>query len=284
MNDVIPCAKDPELQRRIRDFAEILRQRAHLLQNDLSEEEFYELGIFEGAIQRVRGQVSATLREKKDFVANILNFLSDEGIIADWTEAGGSNRHDYTVSFKDGYVSVIELKGCLDGNNTNISERPPHANEFVVWSVCQNKGADPRHNAWSGIHTRLSADIIEEDKQIDGLVIWDWLCGTKARRCPKLSSARPAVEIGKYKLPPPCIYVFPATIPKPRNNPCPKPQKLKDVRILKVLHDLFGGLDDEVNFVFIEASMSGVDTVRTTSVYRNNVLRKKSQPTKIQRK
>src|SRR5580658_3838329 len=78
------------------------------------------------------------------------------------------------------------LKGCLDGNNTTIYERPPHAQEFIIWSLCSNRGADPRHNAWSGIHTRLSADIIERAQQVDGVIIWDWVCGTIGRPCPKL--------------------------------------------------------------------------------------------------
>ena len=36
----------------------------------------------------------------------------------------------------------------MDENNTNIFERPPHAHEFIIWSVCTNPGADPQHNAW----------------------------------------------------------------------------------------------------------------------------------------
>ena len=81
-------------------------------------------------------------------------------------------------SSRPGQTAAIELKGCLDGNNTNIFERPPHAHEFIIWSVCTNPGADPRHNAWSGIHTRLSAEIISRHQLVDGIVIWDMVCGT----------------------------------------------------------------------------------------------------------
>ena len=41
---------------------------------------------------------------------------------------------------KTGRVSVVELKGCLDGNNTTIFERPANAQEFIIWSVCTNPG------------------------------------------------------------------------------------------------------------------------------------------------
>ncbi|WP_222873451.1 hypothetical protein [Hankyongella ginsenosidimutans] len=126
----------------------------------------------------MRGQFSATMREKREFVRHVLNYMQDQNFILDWQSAGEANRHDYTVTMPSGRTSVIELKGCLDGNNTNIFERPPQANEFVIWSVCTNPGADPRHNAWSGIHTRLSAEIIARQQRVDGLIIWDMVCGT----------------------------------------------------------------------------------------------------------
>src|SRR5260370_24203869 len=112
--------------------------------------------------------------------------MQDGVCISEWQSAGGVNRHEYTVKMPNGRLSVIELKGCLDGNNTNIFERPAHAQEFIIWSVCTNGAADPRHNVWSGIHTRLSAEIIENGKLLDGLMVWDWLCGTIGRPCPKL--------------------------------------------------------------------------------------------------
>lgn len=282
---VIPCKKDPQLTQKIEEFSEILRTRAHELRDfGLSEEEFYESGIFEGSIQRIRGQISASMGEKKTFVKHILNHMQDQGFIKEWVEAGNSNRHDYSVILNNDKVTAIELKGCLDGNNTNISARPPHANEFIVWSVCQNKGADPRHNVWSGIHTRFSADIIAESKQVDGLIVWDWLCGTAARACPKIANAEDRItEVGPYRLPPPCIYLFPGTIPQPRNNPKPVPQKISEVGFLAALHECFGGKDEELNHVFFEAAMDGVELVRKTRIEREQKTQRESRPTPIQR-
>ena len=283
--DEIPCQKDPELTRKIREFSETLKVRAHELDSfGLTEEEFYQSGIFEGSIQRVRGQISASMAEKKSFVAHVLNHMEDKGFIKNWIEAGNANRHDYSVTLNNDKIAAIELKGCLDGNNTNISARPPHANEFVVWSVCQNKGADPRHNVWSGIHTRFSADIIAESKAVDGLIVWDWLCGTKARTCPKIENATHRVnELGPYRLPPPCIYLFPSTIPSPRNNPHPPAQALDEVGFLKALHKCFGGSDDELNSVSFKAAMDGVEVVRTTTIERAGKIRRQSSPTPIRR-
>lgn len=285
MTDEIPCKRNPELKRKIDEFAEDLKVQAHTIgDHGLSEQEFYESGIFEGAVQRVRGQISARMSEKKPFVQHVLNHMQDNGYIIDWVEAGSQNRHDYSVTLPSEKVTAIELKGCLDGNNTNISERPPHADEFVVWSVCQNKGADPRHNLWSGVHVRFSADIIAEQKKVDGLIVWDWLCNTAARRCPKVENAAARmVEVGPYRLPPPCVYTFPGTIPSPRNNPRPKTREIQDIEFLSAMHECFGGKSSEVNQVGFEATMSGVELVRTTTISRDGAVRRQSKPSPIRR-
>lgn len=285
MTDEIPCQKDPELKRKIEEYADELKVQGYIIgSHGLDEKDFYDSGIFEGAIQRVRGQISAKMSEKKAFVQHVLNHMQDSGFIKDWLEAGNQNRHDYSVTMNDDRIAAIELKGCLDGNNTNISVRPPHADEFILWSVCTNKGADPRHNLWSGIHVRISADIIAEEKKIDGLIVWDRLCNTSARLCPKVEG-RPdrIIELGSYRLPPPCIYTFPATIPSPRNNAKPRARQVTDIGFLYAMHKCFGGEDSEINLVEFEATMKGVDLVRQTTITRDGKIRHQSTPTPIRR-
>ena len=283
---VIPCERNGELEAQVREFAEVLKTEAHTLgAHALSETDFYQGGLFRGAIERIRGQFSATMREKRDFVGRILHHMQDEGVIQEWESSAERNRHDYTVTFPDDFVTVIELKGCLDGNNTTIFERPAHAQEFLIWSVCSHLGADPRHNVWSGIHTRLSPEIIEKEKQVDGLIVWDWLCGTVGRPCPKLHrSANRETLVGPYRMTPPCIYMFPRTLPTVRNNPSPEPHNLREVRFLAALHESFGGFDDEVNRVRFTVSYQDVDLVRTTRIDRGDVVQRQSDPTPIRRK
>ncbi len=232
----------------------------------------------------VRGQFSATMREKREFVRHVLNHMEDQGFIGEWESAGEANRHDYAVHLNSGRTAIIELKGCLDGNNTNIFERPPHANEFIIWSVCTNAGADPRHNAWSGIHTRLSAEIISREQRVDGIVIWDMVCGTIGRPCPKVvdDPAR-RTDVGPFTLPPPCLYQLPATIPSPRNNPNPQPQALADVQIMKAFNDCFRCEPEEINYVNFDVTYHDADTVRTTKITRNGAAQRESDPTAIRR-
>ena len=267
---VVPCEQNAELRRKIERFAETLKVQAHTLgDHGLNEQEFYNSGLFRGAIERIRGQFSATMREKREFVHHVLNFMQDGGFIRDWESAGDANRHDYSVQLNSGRIGVIELKGCLDGNNTNIFERPPHANEFILWSVCTNPGADPRHNAWSGIHTRLSAEIISREQRVDGVLIWDMVCGTIGRPCPKTQKhPERMTEVGHYSLTPPCIYVLPATIPSPRNNPAPTAQDLRDVELLSAFSDCFRCDLAEINFVDFEVQHKGAETLRTTRIRR----------------
>lgn len=283
---VIPCQQNEELQAKIREFSEVLKTQAHQLgEHGLEEQEFYNSGLFRGAIERIRGQFSATMRDKREFVQHVLNHMQDRGLIREWNSSGAENRHDYSVTMPSGRMAVVELKGCLDGNNTNIFERPPHAQEFIIWSVCTNPGADPRHNAWSGIHTRLSAEIISRSQRVDGVIIWDMVCGTVGRPCPKLTGEDdPRItELGHYRLPPPCIYVLPATIPSPRNNPNPAPQRLQEVEILDAFARCFNAREDEISYVRFSVAHVGADTVRTTTITRDEEVQRESNPTAIRR-
>lgn len=281
----IPCEANAELTAKIRAFSEVLKQHAHELPgHGLTEEEFYNSGVFRGAIERIRGQFSASMSEKRLFLRDLLNSLQDDGLIQNWVSAGGANRHDYAVELPSGRTAVIELKGCLDGNNTTIFQRPPHAHEFYLWSVCTNPGANPRLNLWSGIHTRLSADIIERNQQVDGLIVWDMVCGTIGRPCPKVAlDPTRLTSLGPYKLPPPCIYLFPGTIPSPRNNPAPAPHKLVELEFLSLLAHRFGVKDEEVYSVELEARYRGADLERLTRISRAGVPAKLSAWTPIRR-
>lgn len=282
---VIPCEQNKNLKKLIEEYADFLKEHAHEFgRHGLTEHDFHNSGLFRGAIERISGQFSATMREKRDFAARVFNIMQDAGIISGWRSAGEANRHDYTLTMNSGKICVIELKGCLDGNNTNIFERPAHAEEFIIWSVCTNTGANPRLNAWYGIHTRLSAEIISRSQRVDGLVIWDMVCGTFGRKCPKSSAAGGFRNvIGQYRLPPPCIYVFPATIASPRNNPSPHPQRLEDVQILNAFVDCFGGSSDEVNFVEFSVRQEQQELVRRTRITRGGTVVHESRPTPIQR-
>jgi len=281
---VIPCHRDDDLRLRIEQFAEVLKTEAHKLgDHGLSEKDFYNSGIFRGAIERIKGQYSATLSGKREFVQHILNHMEDRKFISSWESSNHANRFDYSVRLPTGRLAVIDLKGCLDGNNTNIFERPDYADEFVIWSLCTNTAADPRHNAWSGIHTRLSAEIISREQRVDGLVVWDMVCGTIGRPCPKITPARALTDVGPFRVPPPCIYVLPGSFPSMAGQQEVTAQDLEKVELLTAFAGCFGGLAEEINYVDFRVAMRGGELVRRTTVRRNGDVQKQSDETAIRR-
>jgi hypothetical protein len=51
---IIPCSQNEELRRMIEEYAETLKTEAHKLgTHGLDENEFYNSGLFRGAIERV---------------------------------------------------------------------------------------------------------------------------------------------------------------------------------------------------------------------------------------
>lgn len=283
---VIPCEQDSQLRAEIDRFAEVLKTQAHTLgEHGLSEADFYQSAIFRGAVEKLRGEYSATMRPKREFVQHVLNHMEDGGFIAGWDRTRGKARNDYYVRLKSGRLAVIDLKGCLDGENTNKFERPADADEFVTWSLCTNTGADPRRNAWSGIHTRLSAEMISRNKRVDGVVIWDMICGTIGRPCPKLAGLDSAVRrtaVGPFMTPPPCIYVFPADVPS-RTQPHANAQTLDQVELLAAFQTAFDARAEEVNFVDFEVGEHADQLVRRTVIRRGGVVQHASEMTAIQR-
>lgn len=79
---VIPCKQNKILREKIEKYADALKEQAHMLgEHGLSEADFYNSGLFRGAIERIRGQFSASMREKREFVQHVLKHMQDYGYI-----------------------------------------------------------------------------------------------------------------------------------------------------------------------------------------------------------
>jgi hypothetical protein len=280
---IIPCSIQPEMIARIEAYTDALIAIAPSIgTHGLSHDAFWRAGIFHSAVEKIRGSNAASMKEKKAFIEDILGQLKLSGRISDFDFTGAGDRHDYQVILNDGRVSIIEAKGCLDGNNTTVYTRPANADEFIIWSLCQNPGADPKHNVWSGVHTRLGGKIIAEKERVDALIVFDQLCGGLGRPCPKIGLEK-VVEVNSQRIPPPCIYLFPRTIPDPRNNTSPAVWKLHEIGLVKALIDEFSGSIDDVTEVHIEARMNGANVERKTTLKRCNVVQVESGWTVLKR-
>lgn len=277
------CALPEKTIELIESYVDALKKAAPSIgEHGMDEADFWNSGLFVAAVEKLRGSHAATMDEKKAFIAAVLEYMKNSGDVSEWNFEGQENRHDYKVIFPGNKICIIEAKGCLDGNNTNIFKRPKNADEFLIWSLCQNPGSDPRHNAWSGIHTRLSAEMVSREEKVDALIIWDMLCGA-LRECPKLKDSTRGTDIGGLIFPPPCIYLFPRSIPDPRNNPKPPVWQLKELGFVSSLAKRFKCDESDIVSVSIEADMRGSDVIRKTTLYRDGVQIHQSGWTKIKR-
>ena len=283
LGDTVPCALSDTMQKMVEEYADALRAAAPGIgSHGLDEPEFWRSGLFRSAIERLRGQQAAATKEKYGFVEKALDQLKTAKLIADFQFTGAGDRHDFHVYMPDERVCVVEAKGCLDGNNTTIFQRPPNADEFMIWSLCQNQGSNLRAGVWSGTHTRIGAKIIAENVRVEALIVWDALCGGPGRPCPKIKEGRGKM-VGGVMVPPPCIYLFPRSIPDPRNNPTPLQVKLSEVALVSALLKHFNGDDRDVTEVRIEARMNGTSLERKTTLVRAGRVVKQSGWTVLRR-
>jgi hypothetical protein len=127
--------------------------------------------------------------------------------------------------------------------------------------------------------------MISRSKRVDGVVIWDMICGTLGRPCPKLRAPDGEVRrtsLGPFLTPPPCLYVFPAEIPS-LASPQSTAQALNEVELLAAFQKAFGGRDEEVNYVDFEVSKQGDELFRRTVIRRGGIVQHASEMTAIQR-
>lgn len=207
-------------------------------------------GLLRAAVESLRGTSAATTTDKYRFVKAVLEYGSRQGAWVRWSAVGTAGRNDFRVALADGTQVSIEAKGCPDGNNTTIWDRPGWADEFLVWCQCpESLVHDPGEGAWSGIGTRILPKCAAEKVVVDGFIFWDGRCGTDLRLCPKdygvfgtLRSEATDI-VGQYGkpdwLPPPCIYLLPRSVPNVSNNATPKMHSLSTLKFAKALLDLF---------------------------------------------
>lgn len=236
--------------------------------------------IYRAAVESIRGTFSATMAEKRRFTEGILDHLRAADFIADWKPVGSARRQDYSVELSDGFRICIEAKGAGDGQNTNVWDRPPWADEFIIWS--QNPGSfghHPGHGVWAALASRLFPKILVERQNVDAFIFFDGRCGSAQRPCPKQYGISgplrkrvtgiPA-EDGRDWLPPPSIFLMPRSVVHPEDNPNPPLHSARTCRFAGVLLAAFGVPAEEeneyLNWARVEAKRDGSGTYIRVSV------------------
>jgi hypothetical protein len=160
----------------------------------------------------------------------------------------------------------IEAKGCPDGNNSTIWDKPPWADEFIIWFLCPESLAHPPGKGlWSGIATRLMPTMVAEQRSVDAVMFFDGRCGSARRPCAKTYGVKGSLrksatvidgQTGKEDmLPPPCIYLMPKSYPSVPHNLKPPVHTLKQSHFSRAMLTLFNVPESEQSKFVHEASV-----------------------------
>lgn len=213
--NVLPCQNSEQIVEQVQPTIDLLvglneRHPDVLRQAGVDPVHYHASNVFRSAIETIRGsQAAGQTTPREQFVGAILMAMKAAGHLADAHKTPPGVRWDFTAELESRprRSVAIEVKGG-EGNSLNLSNRPPHAAEFVIW--CHLDGSifhRPARGA-RAILGRIVSDIIKAPKQIDALIIRDRLCGTDARPCPKYEDAN-YPPFG----PAPDIFLFPSAVP-----------------------------------------------------------------------
>ncbi|OBI11835.1 hypothetical protein [Mycobacterium sp. E2497] len=259
IDDTLPCrhtSVDPEQLAATKKILTHLHETSGDLLSAAGIDSAQWPPLLRAAIESMRGTSAATETDKRRFVVAVLDFCRERGVVSEWRFIGTGRRQDYQVVLSDGTQVAIEAKGCPDGNNTTIWDRPTWADEFIVWSLCpESLQHNPGRGAWSGVATRLSPKIAAERKLVDAFIFWDGRCGTPERPCPKQYGVTGELraKATDYEgpagypdwVPPPCIFLFPRSVPTVPHNLSPPAQTIESAKFADALLTAFNVPDWE---------------------------------------
>jgi hypothetical protein len=190
-SDTLPCRSD--FQGSVEVAKQILTELPETSPELLAQANIHPSDwalLLRATVEKMRGENAATIKNKQRFIDAVLGYCKQRGVIKSCefigSGAGRRRRQDYEIVLPDNTRVCVEAKGCGDGNNMNIWDRPSWADEFVVWSLCpESLAKDPGMGVWSAVSNRLMQKITVEQQRVEAFVFWDDRCGTPLRKCPK---------------------------------------------------------------------------------------------------
>lgn len=284
-DDTLPCRSDfaPNIEAVKKLLTELAQTNPELIEDAGLDAGDWE-PLLRAAIESMRGSASATMTDKRRFISAVLDHCKDAGLVTSWESIGAERRQDYRVELPDGTLVAVEAKGCGDGNNLTIWDRPTWADEFIIWSLCPDSlQHNPGHGVWSAVSTRLMPKIAADHKVVDALIFWDGRCGSRLRQCPKRYGVTgllrgKATDIKAQKgsrnwLPPPCVYLFPRSAPTVPHNTSPVNHTVTTGKFARMLLTAFNVPDAEMASYVHDARVQARGSTQGTQIEVSTVSR-----------
>lgn len=198
--------------------------------------DYHPKRVFRSAVETIRGSyIASSLTQRHQMVRQVLEELVARKRIAGFEVTRRGTRHDFTIILTERprVAAALDVKGG-EGNSITITERPPWAQEFLLW--CHLDGSitnQPSQSVHSVVVNRLANDLIRRGKVVDAIMFKDQLCGSPLRRCPKYRGEVPNDRIA------PDIFLMPREQPTPR-QPTPATHAIDSLYLPGMMLDLFG--------------------------------------------
>ncbi|MFF0637967.1 hypothetical protein ACFYTS_36365 [Nocardia sp. NPDC004151] len=153
------------------------------------------------AIEGLRGSMSASVADRKEFLASVFRSMLEGGFIdrLESPKYGADTVYRLTI---DGYgdIAVIQ-KGCPDGKHSSVAwSAPGWARETYLWWLCDSMRYEPGEHIAKGVNRLRQRFFGEYPDTVSGVIFHNHLCGSGWRKCPK--------TVGT-EAPPPCLYIMP---------------------------------------------------------------------------
>lgn len=169
---ILPCTHDQAALRQIDPAIDLLRNldSRHpeaLRVAGVSPEDWHPKRIFRSAVETIRGSfIASSLTQRHQMVAAVLGQLVERHKIARFEPTRKATRHDFTIILTERprVAAALDVKGG-EGNSVTITERPPWAQEFLLW--CHLDGSiinQPSQGVHSIIVNRLANDLMRRGK------------------------------------------------------------------------------------------------------------------------
>ncbi len=238
---ILPCTHEQSAIEQINPTIDLLRnldnRHPEVLKGvGVSPEDYHPKRIFRSAVETIRGSfIASSLTQRHRMVAEVLTRLAEAGEIVSFEPTRKATRHDFTIILSDRprVAAALDVKGG-EGNSITITERPPWAQEFVMW--CHLDGSitnQPSQSVHSIIVNRLANDLMRRGKVVDAVFIKDQLCGSPLRKCPKYVGDVSGDRIA------PDIFLMPRERPTPQ-EPSPETHSLDSLYLPQMVLDCFG--------------------------------------------